>query len=147
MQITIDFPDALLHQAEVRAAQKGLAVDDLIASYVARGLQRDAEVRQRSSPPRIAKAVTGWPIPALSVDEMAELEIQEDLDLHPNILEFEGRKAFVVLSYAEYLEIEEQLQELEDIKTLRHAKELEADAPTISLAEMRASYGLHDAEA
>lgn len=69
------------------------------------------------------------------------------INLHPNILEFEGRKAFVVLSYAEYLEIEEQLQELEDIKTLRQAKELEVDAPTISLAEMRANYGLRDAEA
>lgn len=64
------------------------------------------------------------------------------LDLHPNILEFEGRKAFVVLTYDEYIEIEEQLQELEDIKTLRQAKAPEADAPTISLAEMRTSYGL-----
>jgi len=26
---------------------------------------------------------------------------------HPRILEFEGKKAFVVLPYAEYLEIEE----------------------------------------
>ena len=69
------------------------------------------------------------------------------INLHPNILEFEGRKAFVVLSYAEYLEIEEQLQELEDIRVLRRAKALEADAPTISLAEMRTSYGLRDAEA
>jgi len=68
------------------------------------------------------------------------------INLHPKILEFEGRKAFVVLPYAEYLEIEEQLQELEDIKTLRQAKALEADAPTISLAEMRASYGLSNPE-
>jgi PHD/YefM family antitoxin component YafN of YafNO toxin-antitoxin module len=68
------------------------------------------------------------------------------INFHPNILEFEGRKAFVVLSYAEYLEIEEQLQELEDIKTLRQAKALEADAPTISLAELRASYELEDSD-
>ncbi|HHY56653.1 MAG TPA: type II toxin-antitoxin system Phd/YefM family antitoxin [Chloroflexi bacterium] len=69
------------------------------------------------------------------------------INLHPNILEFEGRKAFVVISYAEFLEIEEQLQELEDIKMLRQAKAQEADAPTVSLAEMRASYGLDNAEA
>lgn len=68
------------------------------------------------------------------------------INLHPNFLEFEGRKAFVILPYDEYLEIEEQLQELEDIRVLRQAKTLEADAPTISLAEMRASYGLSDAE-
>ena len=64
------------------------------------------------------------------------------LDLHPNILEFEGRKAFVVLPYAEYLEIEEQLQQLEDIRTLRQAKNREADAPTVTLSEARARYDL-----
>ena len=68
------------------------------------------------------------------------------INLHPNILEFEGRKAFVVLPYDEYLEIEEQLQELEDIKTLRRAKAQEADAPTVSLAEIRTSYGLSTPE-
>lgn len=47
------------------------------------------------------------------------------LDLHPNILKYEGQKAFVVLPYAEYLEIEEQLQQLEDIRTLRQAKNRE----------------------
>ncbi len=79
MQITIDLPDALLHQAEIRATQKGLAVADLIIGYVVQGLQRDAEVRQRSAPPRIARAATGQPIPALSADELADLELQEDL--------------------------------------------------------------------
>lgn len=46
------------------------------------------------------------------------------LDLHPNILEFEGRKAFVALPYEEYLEIEEYLQTLEDIWALRKIKAL-----------------------
>lgn len=79
MQITIDLPDALLDQAEVRAAQKGLAVADLVTGYVAQGLQRDAEARQRSAPPRIAKAATGTQIVVLSADELADLELQEDL--------------------------------------------------------------------
>lgn len=52
----------------------------------------------------------------------------------------------MVISYAEFLEIEEQLQELEDIKTLRQAKAVDADAPTLSLAEMRTSYGLSTPE-
>ena len=79
MQITIDLPDALLHQAEVRAAQKGLAVADLITGYVARGLQRDAEVRQRSAPPMIAKAATGTLILALSADALREIEVEQDV--------------------------------------------------------------------
>ncbi len=64
------------------------------------------------------------------------------LELHPNILEFEGRKAFVVLPYAEYLEIEEQLQQLEDIRTLRRAKTQDTDAPVMALAEVRTQYEL-----
>jgi PHD/YefM family antitoxin component YafN of YafNO toxin-antitoxin module len=71
---------------------------------------------------------------------------QTMIDLHPRILEFEGKKAFVVLTYEEFMEIEEQLQELEDIKALRKAKALEADAATVSLSELRASYGSEDAE-
>ncbi len=86
MQITIDLPDVLLHQAKVRAAQQGLAVADLIASYVARGLQRDAEVRRRSTPPMIARAATGKQIAALSADELADLELQEDLARYPWVL-------------------------------------------------------------
>lgn len=69
MQINRDLPDTLLHQAEARTAQKGLAVADLITGYVARGLQRNAEVRQRSAPPVIAKAATGKQIAALSADD------------------------------------------------------------------------------
>lgn len=69
------------------------------------------------------------------------------LELHPCILEFEGRKAFVVLPYAEYLEIEEQLQQLDDIRALRQAKDHETDAATTTLSEARAYYDLeHPAE-
>lgn len=64
------------------------------------------------------------------------------LELHPNILEFEGRKAFVVLPYAEYLEIEEQLQQLEDLMTLRRAKTQDTNAPSMALAEVRTQYEL-----
>ena len=46
----------------------------------------------------------------------------------------------------ERYEIEEQLQQLEDIKALRKAKSLEADAPTLSLAEMRERYRAESVE-
>ncbi len=64
------------------------------------------------------------------------------LELHPNILEFEGRKAFVVLPYEEYLEIEEQLQELDAIRTLRQAKSHEGNVPTVALSEAGVRYSL-----
>ena len=122
---------------DVAGIDLGVSTDEIV-QLVAEG--------RRSRPPMIEKAATGKPIPALSADELTELEVREELDLHLNILEFEGRKAFVVLPYDEYLEIEDRRQELEDIRMLRQAKALEADAPTISLDEMRAGYGLSDAE-
>lgn len=64
------------------------------------------------------------------------------LDLNPNILDFEGQKAFVVLPYAEYLEIKEWLQQLDDIKALQQATNREANAPAIALSEARVRYDL-----
>jgi hypothetical protein len=85
MRTTIDLPDSLLRQAKARAALEGLTLKELITSYVVQGLQQgpvqpEAQPRRRSAPPMIAKAATGKPIPALSADELAELEIQEDLE-------------------------------------------------------------------
>jgi len=62
--------------------------------------------------------------------------------LHPNILERDGKKAFVVLPYEEFVLIEEQLEELDDLKELRAAKAEEADAPTVTLDEVRRELGL-----
>ena len=62
--------------------------------------------------------------------------------LHPNILERDGKKAFVVLPYEEYVALEEELQSLEDIRALRAAKSEEADSPVVSLSEARSGLGL-----
>ena len=62
--------------------------------------------------------------------------------LHPNILERDGKKAFVVLPYEEFVLIEEQLEELDDLKELRAAKAEEADAPTVTLDEVRRDLGV-----
>ncbi len=40
------------------------------------------------------------------------------LTIHPNILERDGKKAFAVLPYEEFVMIEEELQEYEDLKEL-----------------------------
>jgi len=64
------------------------------------------------------------------------------IDLHPNILERDGKKAFVVLPYEEFLMLEEEMQSLEDLKTLRAAKAEESNAPTIAVSQARKELGL-----
>ena len=63
------------------------------------------------------------------------------VNLHPNILERDGQKAFVVLPYEEYLILEEELQEFEDLNQLRDAKLEDADSPAIPLAEVKRELG------
>ena len=64
------------------------------------------------------------------------------LTIHPNILERDGKKAFVVLPYEEVLMIEEELQDYEDLKELRGAKAAEASEPTLPLSEAKKELGL-----
>ncbi|MGA2067679.1 MAG: hypothetical protein ABSG86_22115 [Thermoguttaceae bacterium] len=62
--------------------------------------------------------------------------------IHPNILEYDGKKAFVVLPYEEFVMIEEELQEYEDLKELRAAKSEEAGEPGLLLHEAKRELGL-----
>ncbi len=64
------------------------------------------------------------------------------LTLHPNVLEQDGKKQFVVLPYSEFIEIQELLQDFYDLKDLREAREQEKDAPTLSLEEAKKELGL-----
>ena len=62
--------------------------------------------------------------------------------MHPNILERDGKKAFVVLPYEEFVMIEEELQEYEDLKELRAAKGEEATEPSVPLQDVKKELGL-----
>jgi hypothetical protein len=62
--------------------------------------------------------------------------------LHPSVLERDGKKAFVVLPYEEFVMLEEELQEYYDLKELRAAKAEEAEAPTVPLSEVKRELGL-----
>ena len=64
------------------------------------------------------------------------------VSIHPNILERDGQKAFVVLPYEEFVMIEEELQQFEDLKQLREAKTAEADSPTVPLDDVKKEFGL-----
>jgi len=59
------------------------------------------------------------------------------ITLHPNILEREGKKAFVILSYEEFEKIREALDDYEDLKDLRTAKAEEDSVPVLSLGCVR----------
>jgi PHD/YefM family antitoxin component YafN of YafNO toxin-antitoxin module len=59
------------------------------------------------------------------------------MTLHPQIIEKEGKKEFVVLPYEEFLQLQEQLEDYEDLRDLRCAKDEERDAPTTPLSEVK----------
>ena len=63
------------------------------------------------------------------------------ITLHPNILEQDGKKQFAVIPYEEFLKIQEELSDYEDLKELRQAKEVEKSAPTVSLEEAKKELG------
>lgn len=64
------------------------------------------------------------------------------ITLHPNILEQNGKKQFAVIPYEEFLKIQEELSDYEDLKELRQAKKAEKNAPTVSLEEAKKELGI-----
>lgn len=59
------------------------------------------------------------------------------MSIHPQIIEKEGKKEFVILPYEEFLAIKESLEDYEDLKELREAKAAESDAPATRLSDIR----------
>ena len=57
--------------------------------------------------------------------------------LHAQIIKKNGKKDYVVLPYEEFLKVQEQLEDYDDLRSLREARELEKDAPTIGMAELK----------
>ena len=64
------------------------------------------------------------------------------LKLHPEILEKNGKKEFVVLPYEEFLSIQERLTDAEDLMVLRKAKGSERKKKSIPLADFKRELGL-----
>jgi hypothetical protein len=59
------------------------------------------------------------------------------MELNPQILEKDGKKEFVILPYEKFLELQEELENYDDLRFLRAAKEQEGEAPTISLEDAK----------
>lgn len=65
----------------------------------------------------------------------------DNLKLHPEILERNGEKQFVVLPYEEFVALQERLGEADDVLELRKAKRAEGKK-SISLAEVKRTLGM-----
>ena len=58
------------------------------------------------------------------------------IELHPEIIEKDGKKQFVILKYEEFVAIQEALADADDLAALRAAKKDESNAPSIPLDEV-----------
>lgn len=52
------------------------------------------------------------------------------MELHPKILEKDGKKEFVILPYEEFERIEQELSDYNDLRELREARHAEINAAT-----------------
>lgn len=59
------------------------------------------------------------------------------MNLHPQVIEKEGRKEFVILPYEEFMKLQEALEDYEDLRDLRNAKAESAAEEAISLNEAK----------
>ena len=64
------------------------------------------------------------------------------IELHPEILEKDGKKQFVILTYEEFTAIEEALADAEDLVALRIAKKEELGAPSVPLEKVVDDLGI-----
>ncbi len=64
------------------------------------------------------------------------------VELHPQMIEKDGKREFVILPYEEFVRVEEALADYRDIQVLRAAKQDEGDAPTLTLSEVKAELGM-----
>ncbi len=57
--------------------------------------------------------------------------------LNIQIIKKDGKKEYVVMPYEEFLRVQEELDDYQNLRCLREAKEAERYAPTISLEELK----------
>lgn len=55
------------------------------------------------------------------------------MDLNPQIIEKNGKKEFVILPYEDFVKMQEEIENYEDLRMLRKAKKIESLSPTISI--------------
>ena len=61
--------------------------------------------------------------------------------LRAQIIKKNGKKESAVLPYEEFLKVQEELEDCDDLRRLREGKEAEKEAPTIGMAELKKKIG------
>jgi hypothetical protein len=61
--------------------------------------------------------------------------------LNAQIIKKRGKNEYAVIPYEEFLKVQEELHNYEDLRCLREAKEAEKTAPTIGIDELREQMG------
>jgi len=51
------------------------------------------------------------------------------------------KKEYVILPYEEFVMVQEELEDYDDLRCLRDAKEAEKDAPTVGMDELKKKIG------
>ena len=64
------------------------------------------------------------------------------IDLNPQIIEKDGNKAFVILAYEDFVKIQNELEDYEDLRVLREAKLKDAETPTIGFKDAKKELNL-----
>lgn len=64
------------------------------------------------------------------------------MTLHPEYITRDGKKEYAVLPYEEFLSLQEEIEQAEDILALRQARIENVNTPGISLNEMKQKLGL-----
>lgn len=64
------------------------------------------------------------------------------IELHPEFLTKNGERQFAVLSYQEFLALQQWLEDAEDLLDLRAAQKEESDAVTTTLSELEKEFGI-----
>jgi len=57
--------------------------------------------------------------------------------LNIQIIKKNGKKEYVVMPYEEFLRVQEEMDDYQNLRCLREAKKAEENAPTISLEELK----------
>lgn len=61
--------------------------------------------------------------------------------LNAQIIKKNGKKEYVILPYEEFLKVQEELEDYEDLRCLRDAKEAEKNSPTVGIEGVKKRIG------
>ncbi|MCG8525313.1 MAG: type II toxin-antitoxin system Phd/YefM family antitoxin [Opitutales bacterium] len=59
------------------------------------------------------------------------------MSIHPQIIEKEGKKEFVVIPYEEFVAMQDSLEDYEDLKALREAKAESSEYTPVPLSSIK----------